>query len=803
MLVFLLVVALAMGFLYFGKPLQAWLVPGAVGLAAWFFLGNPGFGFWIAAVLFGLAAVGLGFAPIRTKLVTGSVMKAVAPILPVMSETERTALEAGTVWWDRELFSGKPNWKQLLDFQVQELSARERAFLDGPVEELCQMTDDWAIQSAGDLPDEIWSFIKEKGFLGMIIPEEYGGLGFSAAMHSAVVAKLSSRSVAVSVTVMVPNSLGPAELLHHYGTKEQKDHYLPRLADGREVPCFALTEPGAGSDAGSMQSTGVICKGDWEGEEVIGIRLNWDKRYITLSPIATVLGLAFRLRDPDHLIGSVEDHGITCALVPASLPGVETGRRHDPMGVPFHNGPTVGKDVFVPLDAIIGGRDMAGKGWGMLMQSLAAGRGISIPGLSAGASQMTARTVSAYANIRKQFNLEIGRFEGIEEPLARIAGMTYALSAARRLTHGAIDAGEKPSVITAILKAYSTEGMRGVLNDGMDIVAGAGISRGPRNVLAGAYTAIPIGITVEGANILTRSMIIFGQGAIRCHPFAHAEMDSVAKRDLQAFDKAFFGHVGFIATNAMRAFVLGLTRGRIAGSPVDGPMAEYFGQLEHMSASFAYVSDVAMGTLGGTLKFKEKLTGRLADALSWMYLTSTVLKDYIDRGQPQELLPVARWAIEHSLYQTRLALVGFLDNFPIRPLAWKLRLTLFPTGAQLRPPSDHLGTRAARALLNEPSVRAALSDSIFIPKDNEPGLGTLEATLKKVLAARQVEVTMRDAIRQDRLEKKPAATLLDRALEAGIISDGEKRIVMEAEAARDDAIAVDAFHAHEYANIRG
>src|SRR6266850_4215132 len=623
---------------------------------------------WLILVLIALALVFI-VPPLRMRVVTRWLMPIVAGALPRMGETERIALEAGTVWWEAELFSGRPRWRKLLDFRPKALTERERAFLDGPVNELCRMIEDWDVVRGGDLSPQAWEFLKKQRFFGMIIPEEFGGLGFSALAHSAVIAKLSSRSVTAAVTAMVPNSLGPAELLLRYGTDAQKRHYLPRLATGDEIPCFALTEPEAGSDATAQQSTGTVCRGTYEGREVLGMRLHWSKRYITLAPVATVLGLAFVLRDPERLLGGEEEIGITCALLPTNLSGITIGQRHDPLGIPFLNGPTVGRDVFVPLTMIIGGRAMAGKGWRMLMDCLAAGRGISLPSLAVGASELAARTTSDYANVREQFGLPIGRFEGIEEPLARIAGQTYLMDAARKLTLGAIDSDQKPAVVSAIVKRYLTEGMRSVVNDAMDIQAGAAVCRGPRNILAAAYASVPVGITVEGANILTRTLIIYGQGAIRCHPFVQEEMRSIAARDLAAFDRAFFGHVGHVLGTAIRAKWLAWTGGLLAPCPVGGPAGPLFVKLSRYSAAFALISDAAMATLGGTLKRRERLSGRLADALAWMYLGSAALKRFVDDGQPTRDLPFVRWSAAHALYEIETALRGVLDNFPNRPVA--------------------------------------------------------------------------------------------------------------------------------------
>jgi acyl-CoA dehydrogenase len=562
--VFILAAIVAFGqSLYVGRPLLGFLAATGIVLLAWV---ATGVGSWtafavVAAIPLTVAAL-FGLPLLRRPLLSKRLMAALSGLLPRMGETERIALEAGTVWWDGELFSGDPDWQQLLAFQPRGLSEAEQAFLDGPVEELCRMLDDWQIWQDRAIPDEIWDYLKKERFFGMIIPREHGGLGFSAIAHSAVVAKVTSRSVPTVCALMVPNSLGPAELLLLYGTEAQRQHYLPRLATGEEIPCFALTEPHAGSDAAAPRSRGVVCRGRYDGEEVVGIRLDWDKRYITLAPVATLIGLAFHLSDPEGLLGGAAEPGITCALVPHHLPGIDIGAHHDPLGVPFPNGPIKGKGVFIPIDFVIGGREGVGNGWRMLMNCLAAGRSISLPSLSVGAAQLATRTVGAYGTVREQFGLPIGRFEGIEEALARIAGHTYLMNAARVITCGAVDAGEKPAVISGIVKAYLTQAMRDVLSDAMDIQAGAGICRGPNNILGRGFSSVPLGITVEGANILTRSMIVYGQGAIRCHPYLSAEMRAIEEKDLAAFDRAFFGHLTFAARNVVRALVLGLTGAR-------------------------------------------------------------------------------------------------------------------------------------------------------------------------------------------------------------------------------------------------
>jgi acyl-CoA dehydrogenase len=604
--------------------------------------------------------------------------------------------------------------------------------------------------------------------------------------------KLASRSVVASVTAMVPNSLGPGELLVHYGTDEQKRYYLPRLASGAEIPCFALTEPEAGSDAAAARSTGIVCRGLWEGREVLGMRLTWNKRYITLSPVATVIGLAFRLSDPEHLLGDKDDLGITCALIPRAVPGVEVGRRHDPLGVPFMNGPTTGRDVFVPIDFIIGGRAMAGQGWRMLMESLAAGRSISLPALSAAVGQFCARAAGAYASVRQQFDMPIGRFEGIEEPLARIGGHAYLMNAVRTVTAGAVDAGQKPSVVSAIAKAYLTEGMRRVVNDAMDVFAGAGISRGPRNVMARPYLSVPIGITVEGANILTRSLIIYGQGAIRCHPYVRRVMASVTARDLAAFDRAFAGHAAFVLSSLVRSFVLGLTGGRFA-RPVRGPAGEYLGRLSRLSAAFVTLSDAAMATLGGDLKRREKISGRFADALAWMYVGSAVAKRFHDDGQPAADEAVMRWSSELAIHETQRALQGILDNLPNRMVAIALRPVVFPLGARYRPPGDALGGTVARGLLDGGESWHRLTRDIFVPDAREAGLGRLLWALGKVTASRSVEARVRTAVRARRLARASGDALLNGAVEAGVITETERQVVIDAAAAREEVIQVDAF----------
>lgn len=801
---FILALAAFCALAFRGLGFLAWVAAAGVWLAGWRIIGveSPTLFASVAFVLIVLVAV-FGLPVLRRELVSRFLMPRFAKVLPRLGETERVALEAGTVWWDGDLFGGMPDWQKLLDFAPAPLSAEEQAFLDGPVEELCRQIDDWEVYQRRDLSPETWAFIKRERFLGMIIPKEFGGLGFSALAHSRVVTRLSSRSITAAVTVMVPNSLGPGELLLHYGTGTQKQRWLARLARGEEIPCFALTGPEAGSDAAATQSEGIVEKRVIDGVEVLGLRLNWKKRYITLAPVATLIGLAFRLKDPNRLIGDEEDRGITCALVPRNLPGIEIGLRHDPMGVPFHNGPIVGRDVFVPLDeAVIGGRAQIGQGWRMLMESLAAGRSISLPALSIGAAQLATRLCGAYATVREQFDTPIGRFEGIEEPLARIAGLTSIMTAARDLTCGALDAGEKPAVIGNICKAYLTESMRQVVADAMDIRAGSAIQRGPRNLLARAWDAVPIGITVEGANILTRSMIVYGQGAIRCHPFVQKEIAAVATDDLVAFDRAIFGHVNLFVTRAVRAKLLAWSGARLAGVPRTADTARYYQHLSRFSAAFTIVSDVAMGTLGGSLKRREKLSGRLADALAWLYLASAALKRYHDGPKTRANHALARWSAELCLFRIQEALVGVLDNLPARPAAWLLRCVIFPLGARFRPPSDRLGAEVARDILEDRDARRTLTADVFVPPPGEPGLGALEAALDKAVRALPIETKLRDAVRAGTLDRAPGYMLDDIGVAAGVISGDEYDLLNDARDARDEVIAVDAFDPEVFRTLR-
>ena len=778
-------------------PAWGWLSCAGACLLAWSIIQSPTL--WILVptwTVFVAAAVVLGVPLVRRRLLSKTLLNAFRRRMPVMSETEREALEAGGVWWEADLFSGRPDWHKLLSYKTSPLTEAEQAFIDGPVTTLCQMIDDWTItEKLHDLPETVWDYLKVQGFFGMIIPREFGGLGFSAQAHSAVVMKIASRSITAAVTAMVPNSLGPAQLLLHYGTERQKRHYLPRLASGTEIPCFALTGPEAGSDAAAMPDRGIVCRGRLDGKDCLGIRLNWEKRYITLGPVATVLGLAFKLYDPDHCLGPDEELGITLALIPTDTPGVEIGSRHFPLNQAFMNGPNRGHNVFIPMDWIIGGEARIGQGWRMLMECLADGRSISLPALSTGASKLASRATGAYAAVRKQFKTPIGRFEGVAEVLGRIAGNTYAMDAARTLTTLALDAGEKPAVASAIVKYHLTERMRTVIDDAMDVHGGRGICMGPRNYLARVYQAIPISITVEGANILTRSLIIFGQGAIRCHPFLFKEMQAVNRKDVAGFDRALFAHLSLLLSNLARASFHGLTGARFARSPVSYEEARYYRQLTRLSAAFAVTSEAAILTLGGALKRKESLSARLGDVLSNMYIASAALKRYADQGRPQADRPLLEWTLRDALYRSQQTLFEVYNNLPGSIATALLKHLLFPYGASFRPPDDALLKRAANVILRWGSARERLTEGLFIPSAATDPLAELEVGLETATAAQPVVEHLRKAMHNGQLEMGDPEHCLPAAVAAGIVDERDAERVRDAMTARQKVIGVDAFPA--------
>jgi acyl-CoA dehydrogenase len=770
--------------------------------AYWVFGGAPCW--WRALVSVPIVIlVLLNIRPLRVRLLTRPFMKKYRKLLPSMSDTEREALDAGTVWWDGELFSGGPNWNKLMSAKVPALTALEQAFLDGPCEELCAMLDDWDItHRRADMPPQVWDFIKSKGFFAMIIPRRYGGLEFSAYAHSCVLIKIASRSTTASSTVAVPNSLGPAELLLHYGTEAQKDHYLPRLARGEDVPCFALTGPRAGSDAASIPDTGIICKGPWLGAQVIGIRLNFSKRYITLAPVATVIGLAFRLYDPDRIMGEKQDLGITCALIPRDTAGVTIGRRHFPLNIPFQNGPIQGREVFVPLDAIIGGFATAGQGWRMLVEQLSVGRCISLPSSATGGAQAAVYASAAYARIRRQFNTPIGSFEGIEQVLARMAARTYIIDAARSVTAGAIDGGEKPSVPSAMLKYHATEIGRMIANDAMDVHGGKGICLGPKNYLGRGYQIVPVAITVEGANILTRSLIIFGQGAVRCHPFVLKEMNAAKNPNreigVRDFDAAVMGHIGFAISNSVRSLILGLTSARFTKVPRSGATMRYFQHINRFSASFALATDVAMLALGGYLKKKETLSARLGDVLSAMYLASMVLKHHENQGRQAEDLPLVEWACRSLLYQAQEQLHLFLRNFPNRPLAAFMRLFIFPRGLTYFSPSDRLGHAIGDLVMNPTAARERLTAHIYKTLGPHNPLGQLQEALTLCIACEPLEKRIRvEGVKTGRITALDFPGQISQALQLGILSEAESAMLRDYDSKVMDIINVDDFDPKE------
>ncbi|MEZ8544292.1 acyl-CoA dehydrogenase FadE [Vibrio splendidus] len=755
-----------------------------------------------------LLAIAIFAVPaIRQTIISQKALSLFKKVLPAMSQTEKEALEAGTVWWEAELFKGKPEWKKLQNIADPKLSEAEQEFLDGPVNTVCEMVNDYQVtHELADLPPEVWQYLKDHKFFAMIIKKKYGGLEFSAYAQSLVLQKLTGVSSVLSSTVGVPNSLGPGELLQHYGTEEQRNHYLPRLAEGKEIPCFALTSPEAGSDAGSIPDYGIVCKGQWQGEEVLGMRLTWNKRYITLAPVATVLGLAFKLRDPDGLLGDKQELGITCALIPTDLKGVKIGNRHSPLNVPFQNGPTQGDDLFVPIDFIIGGQKMAGQGWRMLVECLSVGRGITLPSNSTGGIKSAALATGAYARIRRQFKQPIGRMEGVEEPLARLAGNAYVMDAASNLTVAGIDLGEKPSVISAIVKYHCTHrGQRSII-DAMDIVGGKGICLGPSNFLARSYQGAPIAITVEGANILTRSMIIYGQGAIRCHPYVLNEMEAAYSESsdaLDKFDSALAGHVSFTMSNLVRSVWFGLTDGRGSDTPTPSNKADkqtqrYYQKLNRYSANLALLSDISMAVLGGSLKRRERLSARLGDILSQLYLGSATLKRFESEGSHAEDLPLVHWGMQDSLRQTEVAIDEFLANFPNPVIGRLLRVVLMPFGRIRRAPNDKLDSQVAHILQTPSETRSRIGRGQYLEATEYNPVGKIEKALEVIL---QAEPLFNKVCKET--HQKRAFLRLDLVaqlgLEKGILTQEEADLLISAEEHRLYTINVDDFSPEELA----
>ncbi|PSU36818.1 acyl-CoA dehydrogenase FadE [Photobacterium phosphoreum] len=757
----------------------------------------------ISWLIFAVIALVLNTPILRKKFITHYALNSFKSIMPKMSQTEQEAIDAGTVWWEADLFSGKPDWNKLHAIQAPTLTPAEQAFLDGPVNDVCRMVNDFHItHDLADLPPEVWLHLKQHKFFAMIIKKQYGGLEFSAYAQSLVLQKLTGVSSVLSTTVSVPNSLGPGELLQHYGTEQQKNYYLPRLATGKEIPCFALTSPEAGSDAGSIPDFGIVKKGLWQGKEVLGMELTWNKRYITLAPIATVLGLAFKLFDPDHLLGDQHDLGMTCALIPTNVNGIDIGRRHFPLNIPFQNGPTRGDKIFVPIDFIIGGQAMAGQGWRMLVECLSVGRGITLPSNATGGLKTAAMATGAYARIRRQFKLPIGKMEGIEEPLARIVGNAYVLDAATTLTVTGIDLGEKPAVISAIVKYHCTHRSQRSVIDAMDIAGGKGICMGPRNFLARSYQGSPIAVTVEGANILTRSMIIFGQGAIRCHPYVLDEINAAYNDDphlaTDQFDNAVFSHVGFVISNMARSFWLGLTDGRGSSAPNKDATQRYYQQLNRYSANLALLADISMATLGGSLKRKERLSARLGDVLSQLYLASATLKRYTDEGQQHEDIALVHWGLQDALYQTEVAIDNFLANFPNRVIATGLRLLILPTGLRRRKPTDKLDHLVARLIQTPSATRDRIGRGQFLEATENNTVGMMEVALLDILAAEPIYDRVCQAT-ETQLPFMQLDKVAIKGLELGVITAAEAELLHRAEAGRLYSINVDDFDPQQLA----
>lgn len=768
-----------------------------------------GSGHWllsIALVIATLATLVFAFDGIRKQWVSAPALKIVRKILPPISQTEQEAIDAGTVWWDGELFSGKPKWDQLLSSSVPSVSAEEQAFLDGPVNELSRMADAWRINHDWNIiPENIIKYVCDNGFLGMIIPKKYGGLEFSAVAQSQVLLKLSNTGSGISYLVGVPNSLGPGELLIKYGTQEQKDYYLPRLASGQEIPCFALTGPTAGSDATSIPDTGVVCKGEWEGKEVIGMRLNFSKRYITLAPIATLIGLAFRLQDPDGLIGDVEDYGITCALIPRTTPGLEIGRRHLPVGDVFLNGPIQGEDIFVPLDTIIGGQEMAGKGWRMLVNCLSVGRAVTLPTTSRVISKRCTLGTSAYANLRSQFGVSIAKFEGIQKPLARMAGLTYIIDAATIQTVQSIDDGSKPSVPSAILKYHCTEMARQCVLDAMDIHGGKAVMKGPGNYIAPLYESVPVAITVEGANILTRNLMIFGQGAIRSHPYVLKEMELAQAEDnentLNEFDETLSSHLGFTVSNFARSMVLGL------GIPVDSNVSgdaridRYYKDINRLSSVFALTADAAMLGLGASLKFKEMLSARLGDLLSTLYLSSMVLKQHKDNGYDKEEWPIVQWALEHLLHEYQIAFDELMANFPNKILATTIKTAAFPIGRRFKAPKDELEKKVVAVISQASATRERLTSGLYMELTENNALAHANLVFMQQLDILPIQNILRKAVKAGDLPKVSGQELVDIALEKEVINKEQAQQLIDFNQSLMEVINVDDFDQSELIRV--
>jgi len=741
-------------------------------------------------------ALFLNIKQIRMFVASAPLLKAFSKAMPKLSKTEETALNAGDTWIEQDLFRGEPNWKRVHGVPKHSMTDEEQSFLDNETNELCAMVDDWDVMQKRDLPENVWQFIKDKGFFGLVINKKYGGKGFSAKAHSEIVMKICSRSPTAAVTVMVPNSLGPGELLHHYGTKEQQEKFLPDLACGKQVPCFALTEPQAGSDATTLTSEGVVCEGTFEGKKTLGLKLTFNKRYITLAPVATLVGLAIELKDPDGLLKGVGSEGISCLLIPRETEGLEIGNRHMPATLPFMNGTVRGTDIFVPMDYIIGGQKMAGEGWRMLVECLSIGRAISLPANGTACASVCYLTTAAYSVLRKQFGTNIGGFEGVEEVLANISGLSYIVNATREITVAAVDAGMKPSVASAIAKMHNTENAREIITGAMDIHSGRAVMSGPRNYIAAGYQGAPVSITVEGANIMTRNLLIFGQGAMACHPYIQKEFYAVTGGKVAEFDGLLWGHAGYFMRNAIRSFWGGLTCGGFICAP-KSPLKKYYKRVSRLSYSFAFAGDLSLMYLGGELKRKERLSARLGDTLSYLYMASAVLKQFKDYGENKDELIYAEWALEYCLCEAQKGLTGLCANFPSKVLGATTRFLMFPFGTTYHRPSDDLDSKVAKSSMTNNAYRERLLSRMYYSGDSTQPIDRVENAFQLVLGSAEISKKITKAIRARELPKMPIENLLDAALEKNIITKDEHKQISESEAARWDSLQVDEFEAKD------
>lgn len=785
---------------FYRTPPKIWLPVAGVSLLLCTLLARFNWFFLLLWLIFIAVAVTFTVTSFRLHFIMPKLLQIFQKAQPPISATEREALSAGDVWWEGDLFSGKPDWQKLASIPVPQLTAEEKSFIDNQTRQLCAMIDDWElVNTYADFPPHIWEFLKKEKFLGLVIAKEYGGHGFSAFAHSQIVSMIASRSASAGVAVMVPNALGTGEFIQHYGTQEQKTYYLPRLAAGIEIPAFALSSPVAGSDAASITDTGVVKYGEFNGQKVLGIELNWNKRYITLAPIATLLGLAFKMYDPEHLLGDKSDIGITACLVPTNLPGVEQGKRHYPAGLAFLNGPTRGKNVFIPLEFIIGGPEMRGRGWYILMECLAGGRGISLPAMGTGMAKLCFRMTGAYAQVREQFRIAIGQLEGVGAVLGRIGGLTYLCEALRCFTLSGIHGGVKPALPAAITKYHVTEMSRKIVNDAMDIHAGRGIQLGPRNYLGLMYQALPIGVTVEGANILTRNLMIFGQGAIRCHPYIKDEIEAAAEKDpqirLSKFDSLFCQHIGYVANNFVRVLAYGLTGGLFISAPKNTILTPYYRQLTRMSAALSFVSDAVLGILGGTLKRKECISARLGDILSQLFMASAVIKYFKDHQEPEADLPFVEYTLQECLYQIQLAFSGLRDNFLPRWVAVILYHLIFPWGAAYRPPRDDLQLRIAEIMMTPSAQRDRICEYCFVGEAKDDPTGRVERAFLALAATASLRKKIQQAIAAGKLKKnKNFSHLVSAAQEAGILNASEVTLLEDCAKLQADAIQVDEFN---------